>query len=224
MRITDITGEIRDNMSGLPYPFPEFHLTELPQPDWVDGKVYCEIFEGLHSQTGTYIETPAHFYGNDNCYLMNDVPLEKLVNIPVSILTLEPTQFEKDGRMPITAEMLSSTKGADFICEGDAILINTSFDIHWMESDYIDRSPFITKDAMQWLISKKPSILGSDFPRWENMDNPEGIFPIFYAADILMLAPVVNLRAVKSERASLTVLPLKIPGTSCIPCRAIITE
>jgi len=224
MRITDITGEIRDGMSGLPFPFPEFHLAEVPQPEWVDGKVYCEIFEGLHSQTGTYIETPAHFYGNDNCYLMNDVPLEKLVNVPVTILTLEPTQFEHGGRTPITLDMISSAKGADKLREGDALLINTGFDIHWMESDYIERSPFITNEAMKWIISKKPSILGSDFPRWENLEKPEGIFPIFYEADILMLAPVTNLRNVQSERAALTVLPLKIPGTSCIPCRAIVVE
>ncbi|NLD87276.1 MAG: hypothetical protein GX633_03360 [Clostridiales bacterium] len=225
MPVIDITGEIRDGMSGLPFPFPKFRLKPVPSPDWVEDKVWCEIFEGLHSQTGTYIETPAHYYGNDRCYLVNDIPVGRLVNIPAVILSFEPETFEiSRKRTPITLEMVKNAAGAEDIMPGDAILLNTGFDIHWMESDFIDRSPYIKYETMEWLISKKPYILGSDFPRWENLDKLEGIFPIFYAADILMLGPLTNLRAAPSSRATLTVLPLKIPGTSCVPCRAILTE
>ena len=75
MKVYDITGQIRDGMWNYEPPFPTFHLTPLPQPEWVNSRVYCEIFDGIHSQTGTYLETPAHFYGNDNYYLMSDVPV-----------------------------------------------------------------------------------------------------------------------------------------------------
>ena len=51
-----------------------------------------------------------------------------------------------------------------------------------------------------------------------------GIFDIFYKADILMLAPLVNLENVGVNNLSLTVLPLNVIGTSCAPSRAIITE
>ena len=39
-----------------------------------------------------------------------------------------------------------------------------------------------------------------------------------------MLAPLVNLEQIPTTRVKLTALPLHIPGTSCIPCRAVITE
>ena len=50
------------------------------------------------------------------------------------------------------------------------------------------------------------------------------LFPLFYAGNILMLAPLVGVEKVPVSRVKLTALPLNIPGTSCIPCRAVVTE
>lgn len=224
MKVYDITGPVRDGMWNYEPPFPTFHLKPLPQPDWVDSRVYCEIFEGIHSQTGTYLETPAHFYGNDNCYLMSDVPVEKLVSIPCVVLNLPDLDILRESRPAITAQMLAACPGADDIQPGDAILVGTGWGKYWMESCYLDASPYFTYDAMQWLVEKKPFLLGSDFARWENFEHPQNLFPLFYAADILMLAPLVNLECVSAKRVKLTALPLNIPGTSCVPCRAVVTE
>ena len=53
MQVIDLTGEIKTGMWHYEPPFPEFHLRPLPEVPWVSGRVYCEIFEGLNSQTGT---------------------------------------------------------------------------------------------------------------------------------------------------------------------------
>lgn len=58
--VIDITGPIQEGMWNYEPPFPVFHRSPLPQVPWVDAPVYCDIFEGIHSQTGTYLETPAH--------------------------------------------------------------------------------------------------------------------------------------------------------------------
>ncbi len=206
-------------------PFPRFKLRPLGDVPWVDGKVYCEIFEGLHSQTGTYLETPAHYYGNDNCYLVSDIPVEKLFNMKCSVININSGHFDNSqGRMPVTPEMLQKSCQNMRIEAGEAILVGTGWGSRWTERDYLERSPYFTKDAMAWLISKIPFLLGADFPRWENLARPEGFFEAFYAADILMLAPCVNLEKVAKCKVKLTALPLYIPGTSCIPCRAVIAE
>ena len=93
-----------------------------------------------------------------------------------------------------------------------------------MDQHYLEHSPYFTNEAMQWLISKKPFLLGTDFPRWENLIKPEGFFESFYTADILMLAPCVNLESIIKSKVKLTALPMNIPGTSCVPCRALIVE
>jgi arylformamidase len=223
----DVTGLIQDGMWNYEPPFPSISIKPLPPVPWVEQPVYCEIFEGMHSQTGTYLETPAHFYGMDSeeSYLLADVELERIMEVPCVVLNLGLLEKSPDGsRHGITVNELESCLNAKDICEGDAILVGTGWGRYWMDPDYLNTSPYFTKAAMDWLISKKPSILGSDLGRWENLDKPEGFFPDFYAADILMVGPLVNLEKVTSHRCRLTALPLNIARTSCAPARVVIIQ
>lgn len=222
-KIIDVTGITQEGMWNYEAPFPKIKITPLPPVPWVKGDVYCEIFDGLHSQTGTYLETPAHYYGNDNprTYLLIDLPVEKLVDVPCVVLDLGLWDMGAS-RRAITAELLESCPNALSVREGDALLVCTGWGRFWMHPDYLALGPYFTKGAMDWILSKKPFILGSDSAVWENLENLEGFFPDFYAADVLMLTPLVNLEQVKAPRCSLTALPFKVPCTSCAPCRAVI--
>ena len=224
MKAIDITGSVKEGMWNYDPPFPPFKMRPLGDVPWAGCEVFCEVFEGFHSQTGTYLETPAHFYGNDKSYLAADVPVDRLVNISCSLLMLDPEAFTNQSRRPpVTVEMLECCPGSRTINAGDAILVGSGWGRHWMEKDYLSKSPWFTLDAMRWLLLKKPFLLGSDFPRWENLENPQGFFPEFYAANVLMLASCVNLENVPGCRLRLTALPLNITGTSCTPCRAVLT-
>lgn len=222
MAIIDITGLIQDGMWNYEYPFPEFTLRKLPKVEWLENDIFCEIFDGIHSQTGTYLETPAHFYGNDKCYLINDVPLEKLVNMK-GVAVQVKKDFGRKERVPITLEDIVRAFENVQIEEGDAVLVGTGWGKYWMDGFYLDSSPYFTYDAMKWLIGKKPYLLATDFPRWENLDNRQGFFPEFYSGNILMLAPCINLEKIGNARIRLTALPMNIKGTSCVPCRAFVS-
>ncbi len=217
-KITDVTGVLYNGMWNYKYPFPELNIRPLPKVEWVDYKVYCEIFDGLHSQSGTYLETPAHLLG-DKSYPLIDVPIEKLVDIPVQIVKLSGFGIEGE-RQPVTRKMLEDAN----IEDGVSILVCCDWGRHWRHKNYHSASPYFEKAAMDYLISKKPFLLGTDFAKWENLENPQGFFPDFYANDILMLAPLVNLEKIESKRALLTALPLHIETTCCAPCRAFIKE
>lgn len=222
MQVIDLTGQIKTGMWSYEPPFPPFTLRPLPEVPWVKGRVYCEIFEGLNSQTGTYLETPAHYFGNDNCYLLADVPVEKLVQIPCRVLMLPEAAFSGPERTPVTLDMVLDAAKDNLPQPGEAILVGTGWGQHWDKPDYLSRSPYFSREAMDWLISRKPFLLGSDLPRWESFEHPQGIFDPFYKADILMLAPCVNLEKAGNGLFQLTALPLHIPGTSCAPCRAVL--
>jgi len=141
------------------------------------------------------------------------------VDIDVRIIKLEG--FDINGeRKPITREMLET---AD-VEEGISVLISCNWGRHWRDPRYLSASPYFEKEAMDYLISKKPFLLGTDFARWENLEKPQGFFADFYNSDILMLAPVVNLEQIKKDRALLSALPLNIEKTCCAPCRAYIKE
>lgn len=221
MEIIDITGTIQDGMWNYEAPFPRFSLKKLPKVEWLEQDVFCEVFEGLHSQTGTYLETPAHYYGNDKHELIHDLPLEHLVNMNGVVVQVRK-DFGRRERVPIEIEDIMAAFDQVRTREGDAILIGTGWGKHWMDEFYLNSSPYFSYDAIKWLIDKKPRLLGTDFPRWENLEKWQGFFPEFYSRDILMLAPCVNLEKAGAARIELTALPLNIKGTSCVPCRAFI--
>jgi arylformamidase len=224
MKTYDITGEIREGMWNYEPPFPAFRMNPLGNVPWAGCEVFCEVFEGLHSQTGTYLETPAHFFGNARSYLVADIPVDKLMNMRCTLLMLDQTLFTSNaGRPPVTSALLESCFGSKTIQPWDAILVGTGWGKRWMDKSYLAQSPWFTRDAMDWLLAKKPFLLGTDFPRWENMESPQGFFPDFYAANVLMLAPCVHLEDAIGCHFNLTALPMNIPGTSCAPCRAVLT-
>lgn len=223
-RVYDVTGTVQNVMWNYDPPYPHVNIKPLPEVPWAGVKVYAEIFEGMHSQTGTYLETPAHVFGGDHPlnYPLIDVPVEKLVDVPCVLLNL-PLVKKGGLRHAITAESLTACEGASDIQEGDALIIGTGWGQYWMDPDYVTHGPYFTKAAMDWLLAKKPVIIGGDSPRWENMEEPQGFFPDFYGANVLMLAPLVNLENVPFTRCRLTVLPLKVNSTCCAPARAVLT-
>lgn len=220
MEIIDITGELYTGMWGYEPPFPRLFIKPLPKVPWVETEVYCEIFEGLHSQSGTYLETPAHLLG-DKSYPLINVPVEKLVDIRCYIVKLDCFDI-KDENKAITAEMLLQNQTFSKIQKDSAVLVSCHWGMHWRHDRYLKNSPFFTADAMDLIIEKNPFLLGSDFPRWDSAETPQGFFPEFYDADILMLAPVVNLENAPETGSLLTALPLKAEKTSCAPCRAFL--
>jgi len=227
MRIIDITGNIYTGMWSMGPPFPEYELKETATPDWLQYKIYSEVFDGLFSQTGTYLETPAHLLGYEESYPLIEVDASKLVDIPSYAIKLDYRDLPVfDGRPAITLDSLRSNFDPDIYNKKNcrAIFVSTGWGVKWREKDFVEASPFMKYDAMHFLMDQKPFLLGSDSPRWENLKNPEGFFPDFFAADILMLGPCVNLEKIHDEVVELTALPLKAEGTCCAPCRAIIKD
>jgi len=223
MRIIDITGKIVDGMWNYDNPFPMFRLKPIGDMPWLPNKVYSHIFEGMHSQSGTYLETPAHYYGFKKSYTVADIPVSKLIDMPCRVLSLEGFTAEGTNRKKRidVHDLEKCCAGYDFP-SGVSILIATGWSDYWMEDCFVQESPFFTYDAMHWIISKKPILLGSDFPCWDNSENTQGFFDDFFKSDILMLAPCVNLRQAGRCDSLLTVMPINVMGTSNAPCRAFL--
>ena len=222
--IIDITGIIYEGMWDLEPPTPPFKMRPFPRLPWLDYDVYMETFE-MHSQTGTYLETPGHFFGYEQSYLIHEVDAAELTNRPCVVLnvgSINPNNENK--RFPITLEHILECPNIDHIQKGDAILICAHWGHMWKHADYLKNAPYISLDAMKWLVSKEPFLLGGDIPRWENLEKPTGIFDVFKDSGSLLMGPAVNLEKVTKPRVSITVLPLKIKGTCCAPCRAVIVE
>lgn len=223
----DITGPIYTGMWSYPPPYPKFRLRPMYRPKWVQYSIYADYFEGMCSQTGTYLETPAHFYGYEDSYPLVEVSVEKLMNIISYVVKLDLDNLPIiDDRRAITKEVIEGKFSEDEYKSKNckAIIVSTGWGIYWKSENYLTNCPFMKYEAMDFLISMKPFLIVSDSPRWENLKSPEGFFPKFYQANILMLAPCINLEKISSKIVYLTVLPLKVEKTCAAPCRAVVIE
>ena len=223
MKIIDISGLISNRAWKYGPPYPDLNV--WVRKEWMDGFgefTFTQV-DGLHVLTGTYVETPAHYMGYENSYLLADVPLEKLLNLDCVVLHLKDLKKDEDGRMYVTKEDLEACASAGLIKEGDAIIVDHGWGTKmWFDQNNFPMSPYFTMEAFQWLLAKKPYMLGSDTACWDNLKNPCGLFDGFYKQNVLMLAEVMNLEEVPDKRVKLNVVPMKLDNTCAAPCRAFI--
>ena len=216
MAIYDISGVIREGIWRYSDTYPDYreeHTSNAPD------SCFFEIFHGFHSQTGTYLETTAHNNGYDKTRLLIDVPVSALVDVPCRVLHLDFDETENNGGK-ITAAMLEKASvGMDFPRDC-AILFESGWD-DWYSPDFLEKTHYLSRDAMEWIIAKAPSIVGSDTAVWQK---DESVFDLFTVTDMLLLAPLVGLDRVPGKNGRLTVLPVRVEGTCCAPARAVIIE
>ena len=159
MKIIDISGNIYTGMWSMGPPFPEFELKETETPEWLEYKVYSEIFDGLFSQTGTYLETPAHLFGYEKSYPLIDIDVARLVDMEAYVIKLDYKKLPVfDKRPAITRDSLESNFNKDVYMEKgcQAIFVSTGWGENWRNKDFVESSPFIKFDAMHFLMDQKP--------------------------------------------------------------------
>jgi len=213
-RIRDISGWIYTGMWSYCDEYPGADISELPHPEFLpkDYPVYLQKFI-ISGQTGTYIETRAHV--DRDAEPVTSLPLDDFYRPAVVI-----DAGEKAANEPVA---LADVKRAESdIHPGDAVLIRTGWDKMWDDKNYIEGSPYISRDAALWLFDRGIGLLGSDFPRFDRLPDMQFPWAEFWEKVNLLLAPVTNLNGLSGRCGNLAAFPLKIKGACATPCRAAI--
>ena len=219
----DITGPIADGMWQYGHPFPFVSVKAEKGYTEGFGDFGYTAVHGFHSLTGTYLETPAHFKGYEESFLIDSVPVEKLMDIDCVILNVD-IDVHSSEKQCITLDMLKASEGFASIKKGDAILVGTGWgDEKWFSEDNFSMSPYFSKEAFDFILEQEPCLIGTDTSCWDNLSNPSGLFNDFYERGILMLAELRNLKKATACRAKLTVLPLLLGNSCASPCRAVLS-
>jgi kynurenine formamidase len=218
MRIIDISGPITDDMWSYGEPYPAPSITQIPPPDWLEYPVYSQTVR-MAVQSGTYLETAAHM--DPDRITIDELPLARCHQIDAVALWIPRGPNGAIAAADLQAALDAS--GAE-LQPGDALLVGTGWDAHWNEDDFVTDPPHFTADAIDWVLDHQAGLLGADTPRFDSPHNPANFFPKFFAGDILLLAPLVNLHQVQGPRGKLTALPLKIENACASPVRALWIE
>jgi len=211
-KIIDLTGLITESMWTFGPPLPEVRIRRVAS---LEKEGWDAHLLQMGNIQGTCLETAAHLLPNQPS--IDQVPVQRFF-AKGAVLQLP----EKGPAEHITLSELEAT-GVD-LEPGMAILLSTGWDRNWRASGFFWDSPHLTRDAMEWLASQKPSILGLDIPSSDDPREPEGLNKIIFAAGALLLAPLVNLRLIRSTYCDLIALPLLIKGVCGTPCRAVAIE
>lgn len=168
------------------------------------------VYDLVHdSMTGTYLDFPGHIRETDDGLDAATYPLERLFRIAGTVLHLD----REDGSGAIGASELS--RAAPEV-RGGALVINAlgrrRFD------DIEEWSVFLDRDAVDWIARSGIHLLVSDV--YESRD-PWGVFLELFRHGISTVCYPIHLHRLTSPYVRLTVLPVRYPGVTQLPCRIV---
>jgi len=220
MKVIDITGPIYEGMWDYGCECKPFKLGKVKMK-YAGIEYGLDSLENMVATTGTYFETAGDVHG----YTSNDIAIEKLFMIDSYVLQMPYENLKIVDNRP--AVFLDDMKRAEkeSIPEGSGIILSTGYGKNWESKDYLKKCPFLKKEAMDYLIDKKPYIVVFDTPAAENNVNPEGAFDRYFQEDILTVTACMNLEKIKKYNVKLVVMPIKLLNVAmATPARAIVIE
>jgi arylformamidase len=176
---------------------------------------YIMHWVGMDNHIGTHIEVPYHAF-EDGADLAR-TPVEQLVGEAV-ILDL---RGHAAGEGISLAEVQHAADRAGGVGEGDIVFCMTGWSQYYGGELY-DEPPFLTREAVRWLVGRGIKVLGIDtrgsmdpaFPDRENH------LPLFEAG-IAYIENLANLEAVPESRVLVVALPPAIEGLEGFPVRVV---
>jgi arylformamidase len=208
--IIDMTGVITDGLCFYEPPVTPVRLQRMATRErdgWDAHRVE------LTTLSGTYLETSAHHFAGRRT--IDQVP-------PAAcFLTARLAWIPRGPGQAIAVDDLEREVAPLQMQPGQALIIATGWDARWGRPEFDRESPHFTMPAMEWILARRPALLGADLPAFDSRLEPAGVVPRLFADDVLLLAPLVNLGAIPGNRFQLVALPLKLEGACGSPCRAL---
>ncbi|PZW44924.1 kynurenine formamidase [Humitalea rosea] len=219
MRIVDLSMPIAPhfrwrtelNITGNIKAGDQFRVSRL------DGA--CHGFSHVDAQAHILADAPT----------IEATPLDRVVG-PCRVLNLR----DAPANQPIDAARLRAADPGG--PEGEILLLSAGWDRQrdWNTPEFWREAPWLTRDAAEWLLSRKPSAVAFDFPQDFPirllLDKIEVPFEQHVTHDVLLRAGVtlieylVNTSALPGPRSFLCAAPLLLPGADGAPARIFAIE
>jgi arylformamidase len=215
----DLSHTITDGMEtypGLPVPRMGTVLSrEASRGRYAPGVEFHIGSIELCTNTGTYLDTPAHRY--DDGWDLGSLPLERCVDLPLVMVDLPAPAQAPYGFGP------GDFAGLDV--GGAAVVLRTGWSAHWGTPEYFANShPYLSAAGCEALVSAGAVLVGIDAL---NIDGTTGndrpAHSGLLAAGIPIVEHLTNLHAVPAVGARFTAVPVKIAGLGTFPVRAFAT-
>jgi kynurenine formamidase len=219
-RVVDLSHVITDGLityPGIPGPEIGAHLTfDESASHYAAGTEFSIGTISMAANTGTYLDTPAHRYrdGED----LSVLSLERMVDLD-GVVVRARTRNSAGGRAIGESDLLTALNGLELA--GRAALIETGHSDLWGTADYFNEHPYLTDDAVEFLVSVKPALVGIDSL---NIDSTHtGRRPAhtwLLAARIPVVEHLTGLNQLPDTGFRFTAAPPAVRGMGTFPVRA----
>jgi kynurenine formamidase len=219
-RVVDLSHVITDGMvtyPGIPAPVIGAHLTfDESASHYAAGTEFSIGTISMAANTGTYLDTPAHRYrdGED----LSVLSLDRMVDLE-GVVARVRRRPSVGGRAVDESELNSALDGV--AVAGRAVLIETGHSDRWGTPGYFDDHPYLTDDAVEFLVSAKPALVGIDSL---NIDSTHtGRRPAhswLLAARIPIVEHLTGLDTLPDSGFRFTAAPPAVRGMGTFPVRA----
>ena len=224
-RTIDLSGPLFEGMwsyNSLPNlsgKIPEFTLRQVTSVASSGAEI---LHYDLSSLSGTYIETAAHMI--EGTFLLSDLDPSSFIRQAVVCRIPRKQARELIHRAELEAH-------CPHVRGGEALLIDCGWGSQWRSPSFVVDGPSFHADCLPWLLKQPMGLLGVDVPCMQawwappgSAESGAGMLLELFKTGLLLLAPLVNLDRIESERGELIALPINAEGASGAPCRAIFRE
>lgn len=216
MQLIDLTMPVSDHF--------RWRVDRRLASDFDKGDQFQVTWIGWPVHGFTHIDSGRHILSAG--FTTDDISLEQLTG-EASIVDLSSIQPDSE----ISAAQLAQHGG--HVEERDIVVLAA----HWdkrrsiaSEAFWTD-APYLSREACQWLLDRKPKAVGFDFPQDRPIRNLlfGRVDPLteYVSHDVLLRNGVVlmeylcNLAAIPSKRTIIIALPLKLPQADGAPARIV---
>lgn len=175
----------------------------------------------------SHVDAQAHFVAH--APTIEATPLERVVG-PCRVFDLSSCPDDA----PIAPEALirADPGGA----EGEILLLATRWSARrdYRTPEFWTQSPWLTREAAEWLLARRPTAVAFDFPqdypirlllKGESVPSAEHVtHDVLLRAGVTLIEYVINTAALRAPRVLLSAAPLLIPHADGAPARIYAIE
>ena len=212
-RFVDLSHAIEHGMvtyPGLPAPVISDWLSrDASSSRYAPGTTFQIGKIEMLANTGTYIDAPFHRY--DGRQDIGDYPLESVADLEGVVIRAT----ERKGRA------LDAAWFGGHDVRGKAVLVHTGWDAHWRTERYGSGHPFLTRDAVEHLVSAGAALVGIDSLNIDDAtDGTRPVHTILLGAGTPIVEHLCNLGALPDGGFRFFAVPAKMKGMGSFPVRA----
>lgn len=197
-----------------------FEVERISVKDVVDvvvpeGQWYIMHNIEMVNHIGTHVEVPYHCFqeGDD----LASVPAERFLGEGVILDLRGCRSLEEIGQ----EKVVQAAEQVGGVVTGDIVFCNLGYARYYGTDEYA-QAPYLSQDALSWLIAAGMKLFGVDAPNVDLGTNPEHInhFALF-KNDIPLIENLTNLDEISGRRVKVSALPVRIRAVEAFPVRVV---